>query len=472
LISKCNKNINISARVQITLLIFFTTCQLSGEYNLYNFCRVYKAAALTALLLTSFDLSAESKLALEEAIDIAVRGDPWSAQSIQLQKALLDESIAVGSLPDPRITLGAANLPTDTFDTGQEGMTQATIGLSQRFPRGDSRSLSRDKKKELAESQSFQRENRRELVARSVTYLWLDLWKAQESVRLIENNRGLFEQLADVAEAGYASTMNGSRQQDIIRASLELTRLDDRLTVLHSQMETAREELGEWVGTAMYRLQVSERIPSNLLAELVDIPSSANSSSAITHPSIRATDQLIDARSIDVRLARQTYKPEWTVSAQYGFRDQAPNGRDRADLFSIGIGFDLPIFTGNRQDRTVSAAIARVEAAKSDRMLQVRRIKAAAHAATVRINRLDDRIELYQHTLLPQSAEQASAALSAYNNDDGDFAEAVRARIAELNAQVELIQMTAERAKNLASFRYLTAGASGSPSFSLKNSQE
>lgn len=437
-----------------------------------NFLRIYKPVLIGALLLTSLGISAEPRLALEDAIDIAIRGDPWSAQSTQLQKALLDESVVAGALPDPRITLGAANLPTDTFDTRQEGMTQATVGFSQRFPRGDSRYLARDKKKELAESQSFQRENRQELVIRSVTYLWLELWKTQESVRLIESNRGLFEQLADVAEAGYTSTMNGSRQQDIIRASLELTRLDDRLTALHSQMETAQEELGEWVGTDTFRLQVSERIPPNLLARLPYPALDVSNNSVITHASIRATDQLIDAGSIDVELARQAYKPEWTVSAQYGYRDQAPNGQDRADLFSIGIGFDLPIFTGNRQDRTVSAAIARVEAAKSDRMLQVRRIRAEGRAAAARVNRLDERIMLYQQTLLPQMAEQANAALSAYNNDDGDFAEAVRARIAELNTQVDFIQMTAERAKNLATFRYLTAGTAGSPSFSLNNSQD
>lgn len=434
--------------------------------------RIYKPALIGVLLLTSLGVSAEPRLALEDAIDIAIRGDPWSAQSIHLQNALLDESVAAGALPDPRIMLGAANLPTDTFDTGQEGMTQATIGISQRFPRGDSRSLARGKKKELAESQSFQRENRQKLVVRSVTYLWLELWKAQESVRLIESNRGLFEQLADVAEAGYTSTMNGSRQQDIIRASLELTRLDDRLTALYAQMETAQEELGEWVGTDTFRLRVSERIPPNLLVRLPSTAFGVSNNSVITHSSIRATDQLIDAGAIDVQLARQAYQPEWTVSAQYGYRDQAPNGQDRADLFSIGIGFDLPIFTGNRQDRTVSAAIARVEAAKSDRMLQVRRIKAEGRAAGARINRLDERIMLYQQTLLPQMAEQANAALSAYNNDDGDFAEAIRARIAELNTQVDFIQMTAERAKNLATYRYLIAGTSGSPSFSLKNSQD
>ena len=67
--------------------------------------------------------------------------------------------------------------------------------------------------------------------------------------------------------------------------------------------------------------------------------------------------------------------------------------------------------------------------------------------------------------------EQADASLTAYNNDDGDFAEAVRARISELNAEVELIQMMAERAKTLASFRYLTTEASNIPSFSMTDLQ-
>ena len=437
-----------------------------------DFFRVHKTAVIGALFLTSLGVSAEPRLALEDAIDIAIRIDPWIAQSIQLQGALLDESVAAGALPDPRVTLGAANLPTDTFDTGQENMTQATVGISQRFPRGDSRYLARNKKEELAESQSFQQEDRRELTVRAVTYLWLDLWNAQESIRLIDNNRGLFEQLADVAEVGYTSAIGGSLQQDIIRASLELTRLDDRLTVLHARLETAQEALGEWVGIDTFRLQVSERIPSNLLAGLTNTAFDTNDNSVIAHPSIRATDQLIDARSIDIELARQAYKPEWTLSAQYGYRDQAPNGQDRADLFSVGIGFDLPIFTGNRQDRTVSATIARREAAKSDRMLQVRRIRAEARAAAARIERLDDRIMLYRQTLLPQVEDQANAELSAYNNDNGDFAEAVRARIVELNAQIDFIEMTAERAKNLATFRYFTASTSGPSSFSLKNSQD
>ncbi|XKH00872.1 TolC family protein [Marinobacter nauticus] len=431
-----------------------------------------KSAIIGVLVLTSLQARAEPELQLTSAITAAIENDPWLRQSAHIQSSLLEESVAAEAFPDPRVTLGAANLPTDTFDIGQEGMTQATIGFSQKIPRGDSRQLASAKKQQMAGVQPFRREHRQVQVMETVTHLWLDLWRSQQSIRIIEQNRGLFEQLADVAEAGYTSATMGSRQQDIIRASLELTRLQDRLTTLNSQLASSQESLGEWITPARAQLVVSEEMPAELLKSFPSGWRETASNALTHHPSIRATDQLIEAKATDVDLARQAYKPEWSVSAQYGFRDSAPNGQERADLFSVGVGFDLPIFTGNRQDRTLNASAARLEAAKTERLLQIRSLQAKARAALARIERLDDRINLYQQTLLPQMEEQASAALSAYDNDDGDFAEAVRARIAELNAHVELIRMKAERAKNLASFRYLTADSSEITSLSLTRYQD
>lgn len=427
--------------------------------------RLMKTAVFGALVLTSLPGWAEPKLDLVRVISTAIENDPWLRQSSQLQAALLEESVAEGALPDPRVTIGAANLPIDTFDTAQEAMTQATIGVTQRIPRGASRQLAGARKEQMAAVQPFRRANRRAQVTETVTELWLEVWRNQQSIRLIENNRGLFEQLADVAEAGYTSAAMGSRQQDVIRASLELTRLEDRLTALQSQLASSREILGEWIGPEQAQLAVSDNVPTELLMPLSGAWAATSQDALIRHPVILATDRLIDAQAIDVELARQAYKPEWSAFAQYGYRDRAPTGQDRADLFTVGVGFDLPIFTGNRQDRRLSASTARLEAAKTERVLQARSLQAKARAALARVERLDDRIALYQNTLLPQMEEQASAALTAYDNDDGDFAEAVRARIAELNSHVELIQMVAERARSLASFRYLTADASDSSSF-------
>ncbi len=141
--------------------------------------------------------------------------------------------------------------------------------------------------------------------------------------------------------------------------------------------------------------------------------------------------------------------------AQYAHREPVPRGPDRANLFTVGVTFDLPLFTGRRQDKTVAAAIEKAAAARTDRSLLLRRLAADLRSRRAELAGLEKRIHLYESRLLPRMHEQAEASLAAYNNDVGDFAEAVRARIAELNARIELVALRAKRGKVLARMDYL-----------------
>jgi hypothetical protein len=60
--------------------------------------------------------------------------------------------------------------------------------------------------------------------------------------------------------------------------------------------------------------------------------------------------------------------------------------------------------------------------------------------------------------------EQADAALNAYTHDDGDFAEVVRAKIDQLNAGIEALDIEVERLKTISEINYfLTVGIEQSP---------
>ena len=279
----------------------------------------------------------------------------------------------------------------------------------------------------------------------------------------------------DATKASYSSALGRARQQDIIRAQLELTRLDDRLTVLRQQSESAQQRLSEWVG-GRARLPLAQLVPSQYGDEPASVGGQPDSDRWLyeqvnRHPLLRALDQRIDAMETGVELARQKYKPEWGLSAQYGYRDDDPMGRDRADFFSVGVTFDLPLFTGKRQDKDVSAATSRAEAIKTDKLLMARKLMAELDTALVQLQRLNDRRALYAEQLLPQMAEQAEAALAAYNNDDGDFAEAVRARIAELNAKIDFLTIRIDRLKTITELNYLLS-KNGSEPFPATNSNQ
>ena len=404
-------------------------------------------------------------LKLEQAVALAVDADPWLTGSQFTQEALNDEAIAAATLPDPRVSLMAGNFPVDTFDLNQEAMTQLSVGVSQMFPRGDSLALAQHQKQQLAEQHPLLRLDRKAKVSAMVSQLWLEAFKAQESIRLIEQDRALFEQLVDVAEASYSSALGRARQQDVIRAQLELTRLEDRLTMLRQQQQAAQKRLTEWIG-APATVPLAPVLPTQSLSRPLSVPTIKQASEHTRyewirhHPALRALDQRVDATQTGVDLAKQKYKPEWGLTAQYGYRDNDPMGRDRADLFSVGVTFDLPLFTGNRQDKEVSAAVNRTEAIKTEKHLLGRRLMAELETASVQLARLDERQALYTDQLLPQMAEQAKASLTAYNNDDGDFAEAVRARIAELNAKVDALAIAVDRQKTIAQINYLLAEAS------------
>ena len=126
---------------------------IGGRQRSHRVC-----VALLAALLSQAVTPARAALTLDEAVAAAQRNDPWLAGSELRQQAIEAQSTAAGSLPDPIVNLGFANLPTDSFDFDQENMTQFKVGVAQVFPRGDSRLL--DQKRLALLSPSSYREKR------------------------------------------------------------------------------------------------------------------------------------------------------------------------------------------------------------------------------------------------------------------------------------------------------------------------
>ncbi len=437
----------------------------------FNRVADYRRRKIIIVVISSFiglaihwPVVAQAPLSLEQAVTSAIENDLWLEANALKQRAFEDNSVAAGTLPDPRLTLGLANVPVDTFNFDQEPMTQARIEVMQRFPRGDSRHLQRQQLQTLSEQFPWQRQQRKAKVTTAVSKIWLDIYLAQTSIALINNDRSLFEQLVDVAQASYSSTVRRTRQQDIVRAQLELTRLDDRLTVLNQQQAQNKQRLSEWLDQTLLSNDVDNTLPQlNLRTDTFIDGNSIDIATLqqilLQHPEILAMDKQIAASVTTIELAKQQYKPEWGVTASYGFRDDAPNGIERADFFSMGINFDLPLFTGNKQDKHVSAATSNSEALRTEKSLQLRAMAAQFRSTYTNFQQLLRRQQLYQQQLLPQMNEQAEASLTAYTNDDGDFAEVMRSRIAELNANIDALQIDVSIQQHIAELNYYLVGS-------------
>ena len=114
-------------------------------YQFFAVKAIHRFVAVTLFLFSGADTILAAELTIEEAGRLALKDD-YTLQAISSRSQSMSElSVAAESLPDPKLKLGFANLPTDTFNLGQEPMTQAVIGVQQMFPRGNTRALkSRD----------------------------------------------------------------------------------------------------------------------------------------------------------------------------------------------------------------------------------------------------------------------------------------------------------------------------------------
>lgn len=444
------------------------------------------------LLLIQPSYANDSNLSLEMAIQQAQSNDPWLAENQLTENAIQSRAIAAGTLPDPTASISIMNLPTDGFDFNQENMTQLNVGLSQMFPRGDTLRLQQQKLTILSRQNPFLREDRKAQIALKVTQLWLSVIQAKESIRLIEKDRGLFEQLLDISQASYASTFGGTQQQDIIRAQLELVRLEDRLTKLRQQENVAQQQLWQWVNgqfveqynqgitttqsvstiniDSQYRPDIRLRYPELMTLEESELADNL-AQIFVKHPSTLALENQIQASETDIELSKQSYKSQWGLNAGYSYRADDQMGRSRADFLSFGVNFDLPLFPENKQDKQLQASVSEAEAMKTKKWFLLRKMIGDYQTAKVNYQRLQQRSELYKQKLLPQINDQAEAALTAYTNDEGDFAEVVRARIDVLDAEIANLEIDIDIQKTISQLNYFLVTSSAQDVSSIEGNE-
>lgn len=412
----------------------------------------------------------KEKLTLDKAVSSSIKHDVWLTKSNFVEYGLTDKSISASTIPDPVLSAAILNLPTDGFEFNQEPMTQMKVGIAQLFPRGDTLALQKQRYLDLAAEQPVLRQDRKAKTELLVTKIWLSAFQAQASIALIENNRGLFEQLKDIASASYSSLIGKGRQQDIIRADLEISVLDDRLIKLRTLSDDSYSQLIEWLvddlGSPLFNfnnMYIAENLPPILeihedvilALETKNMPLLAEIMK--THPLVKAKGQQIQASQSGVSIAKQQYKPQWGINASYAYRDDDQIGRSRADFFSIGLTLQMPLFSNKRQDSDVSLAVRQSEAKRTEKQLLVRELMAGVASAYAKYSRLHERKALYQKAIIPKLAQQTEAVLKAYTNDDGDFAEVSQTRIAELDAKLALLNINVELRKNRALIHYYIA---------------
>lgn len=388
-------------------------------------------------------------LTLAEAEDKALAGEPGHEALLARADAFQEEAVAAGQLPDPVLRIGLENFPVDGGGFSAEPMTQAKLGIRQAFPRGRVRELGSEAMRARADVFDRRADARLREVLTSVRNSWLDAYYAQQAWALVNESRPFFADLETITRSMYS--VGRKSQHDVLRAELELSRLDDRLIEADRARSEAQADLSRWLGQDAFR-PIAMKLP-NWVA-LPQLP--ALRDGLTSHPVLTAANADISAQQATVDMAEENQKPGWALDLGYGYRDgYQPDGQPRSNFVSLAVTVDLPFFSKNRQDRKLAAALRERTAARYSRTALEAQLQSELTAEYARWMDLTRRLELYESRILQQSNSQAQSALLAYQSDTADFSDVMRGFIDDLNTRLEHIRLQVERAKTYAALANL-----------------
>jgi len=402
-----------------------------------------------ALFLTLPLVAQGAALTLAEAERLATAGEPGRLAHTARSAALAAEADAAGALPAPTLRLGLNNYPFERGDFSTEGMTNAGVVLRQAFPPGETRDLERARLGWRSDAERAQAEARRREVLLAVRRAWFDLYLALRREALLDASAPLFGDLLEVTRSLYA--VGRKSQQDVLRAELELGRLEDRRLEARQAQARARAELRRWVGEAAQR-----PLPGTLTAPPM-VPGLEVLRSALSqHPVLEAAEADLEAQRNAVSLAEQRRKPAWALDLGYSYRDgELPTGEPRSDFVTVGVSFDLPFLRRSAIDQRLAAALETRDAVAWEREALRRRLTGLLEAEYGRWTELGSRIGLFDEQILHQAAANAEAAKLAYQSDTADFSDVMRAAIDELDTRLDHLRLTVQRAQSQAALAWL-----------------
>lgn len=400
---------------------------------------------------------------LTQLIETALSIDASRQQYFAQSQAIRETGVASSTLMDPKLKVGFGGLPVDSFKFDQDPMTNISVGLMQQFERGSTLTLQAKKAEQQADGMALQVRQRELEVANSMTQLWLELGYQQYAQRILRENQSLMSELERFIETNYS--LGKSEAQDLLQAQLQVSKLDEKLQANHQIQSRILSQLSEWLGSAWLAnqptLSADNQLPWAQLTEQLTSMTEQNQhfTQLMKHPMIGMAEAEINTSKTQVEIAQTAYQPQFGVEVMYAYRQaNGMKGQPASDLVSASLTMDIPLFTGNRQDRNHAAAQYQVGAAKSQRDVLLAQMNAKVNALLVDKANLEQRLERYHSTLLTQAKARTQAIERGYENSTAQFNDVVSAASDELALQLEQARLTTDLNLTNSNLAYLLSG--------------
>jgi cobalt-zinc-cadmium efflux system outer membrane protein len=380
--------------------------------------KLFSIILFVALILSPY-LSAstetmKAEVKLDEIVKEALEKNPLLRAAYQEWQAVLERVPQAKSLPDPMVSYSRFGSSIET----RLGPQRNKISLSQSIPFFGKLSL-KGKIAERGASVLKEQYNRAraevilEVKASYYTLYWLD-----NVIQISQEEKEVLKRLARIAQKKYETGQ--ANQQDVLKAQLEMSKVEDKILGLNQARKAAASELNAL-------LDRSPDSPVGMAKEPEIYPFGEDVETLYQlaekeRPEMRKARRIIEMNEESLKLAKKNYYPDFKIMFDYvdiggGTTGQIEDGRDS---WMGSVGINIPIWRGKLHAAEAEAALhlkasqEKYAEVKNETLSRVRTLHFEAETAK-------DQISLYKYSLLPQAEQAFKASEVSYLAGKVDF---------------------------------------------------
>ncbi len=381
---------------------------------------------------------------LSDYLAYAALHNPELEASFNRWEAALMKIPQVQSLPDPRFTYAYYIENVET----RVGPQRHKFDLSQTFPWFGKLALLGDLALQEANIQKQAYETVKLSLFYKVKVSYYDYYYLSRAIAVTEDNMKLLSYLENVTRTKYSA--GEATHVDVIKAQVELGKLEERLLSLRDLKEPVRANLN-----ASLNRPTDAVLPWPTALQEKDI---ALSDEDIIrrinkdNPGLKALDfrALRETKAID--LAKKQFYPDITFGVNFIETDTAlmpgtvDSGKDPVvTMFSI----NLPVWRGKYR-AAVQEAKVRYDSAVKVRDNRVNELIAEVKTALYNFRDSGRKVELYRDSLIPKAKQSLNVTQRAFETGKKDFLNLIDAQRTLLELELAHERALTDRSKHFA----------------------
>ena len=379
----------------------------------------------------------EQTLTLAEVYRLVEEQNPM----LRAAHARVDASRAVQSAaslpPDPALQIGIMNASLPSFRTNMPGAMLPSIQLMQMLPIAGKLGLSGEIAQQSTAMQSAAAAEVFWEVRARAAMAFHEIYAADWQVEVMQQTLDWLRQFEQVATALYA--VGNGRQSDVLRAGVEVARMQAEIARMRAMRESAAGRLNALIGR-----DAAVDVPRTVIGTFpYSLPSSetlmqwADEGRPLLERGRIGVQQAHDRE----KLARREIWPDLSIGVQYG---QRASDADTERMGSLMVGFSLPVFASRRQLPMREEAAAMRNMATAELADSRAQVNARIHELLAELERTATLMTLYRTEVLPQAEANVTSAFASYRVGRVDFMTLVDAQMSLNTYARELYALDAE----------------------------